>query len=138
MLGSSGTCCNLYLHPIRPYGLSLGGNATAQTPLPAEVPFPVQSKLVQRSLQTLSKHPMAGQGGCSGARCSSLSGSASLLSEPLAALGELQDKACDSPAQPTAEPVFGGSGWGSASFWCQIKLCFEARPFHLLARVPLL
>lgn len=133
MLGSSGTCPNLYLHPMCPYRISLGGDATAQTPLPAEVPFPVQSKLVQRSLQTLSKRPMAGQGERPGAWRSSHSGSASLLSEPLAVLGELQDKACDSPAQPTAEPVFGGSGWVSASFWYQIKLCFEARPFHLLA-----
>ena len=135
MLGSSGTCPRLYLHPMCPYRISLGGDATARNLLLAEVPFPMQSTLVQRSLQTLSKHPTAGQGGRPGARRSFCRAwqPHRLLSEPLSALGELQDKACDSSAQPTAEPVFGGFGWVLASFWCQIKLCFEARAFHLLA-----
>lgn len=62
MLGSSGTHSRLYLHPMCPYRISLGGDATAQNLLLAEVPFPMQSKLVQRSLQTLSKHPTAGAG----------------------------------------------------------------------------
>ena len=135
MLGSSGTCPRLYLHPMCPYRISLGGDATARNLLLAEVPFPMQSTLVQRSLQTLSKHPTAGQGGRPGARRSFCRAwqPHRLLSKPLSALGELQDKACDSSAQPTAEPVFGGSGWVLASLWCQIKLCFEARAFHLLA-----
>ena len=134
MLGSSGTRPRLCLHPMCPYGLSLGGDATAQNLLLAEVPFPMQPELVQRSLQTLSKHPAAGQGGRPAARCSFCRARQPrrLLSEPLSAPGELRDKACDSSAQPTAEPVFGGSGWVSASLWCQIKLCFEARAFTSL------
>lgn len=70
MLGSSGTCPHLYLHHMCPYRISLGGDATARNLLLAEVPFPMQSKLVQRSLQTLSKHPTARQGGRPAARCS--------------------------------------------------------------------
>lgn len=61
MLGSPGTCPHLYLHPMCPYRKSLMGDATAQSLLLAEIPFPVQSRLVQRSLQTLSKHPRTGQ-----------------------------------------------------------------------------
>lgn len=34
--------------------------------------------------------------------------------------------------------MFGGSGWLLAALWCQIKLCFEARAFQLLARVTVL
>lgn len=49
MLGSSGTCPHLYLHHMCPYRISLGGDATARNLLLAEVPFPMQSMLVQRS-----------------------------------------------------------------------------------------
>lgn len=134
MLGRSGTCPCLYLHPTCPYGISLGGGATPQNLLLAEIPFPKQSKLVQRSRQTLSKHPTAGQGGHPGGQ-RSLCRARQPPRLPLSARGELQGEACGSSAQPTAEPVFGGSGWVSASLWCQIKLCFEARAFHLLAQM---
>lgn len=53
MLGSSGTCPRCYSYPICPYRISLGGDATPRELLLAEVPFPVPSTLVQRSLQTL-------------------------------------------------------------------------------------
>lgn len=98
MLGSSGTRPRLYLQPMCPYGISLGGDATPQNLLLAEVPFPKQSKLVQRSWQTLSKHPTAGQGGHPGGqrRLCRARQRRRLLSELLSALGELQVKACDS------------------------------------------
>lgn len=63
MLGSSGTCPRCYSYPMRPYRISLGGDAKPRKLLLAEVPFPAPSTLVQRSLQTLSKHAGAGQRG---------------------------------------------------------------------------
>lgn len=89
MLGSSGSRPHLCSHPMCPYGAAPGGDATAPHPPLAEVPFPGRPKLVQRSVQTLSKHPRAGQGGGPGARCSSCRAwqPRSLLSKPLAAPG---------------------------------------------------
>lgn len=135
MLGSSGTCPCCDSYPMCPYRISLGGDAMPQKLLLAEVPFPMQATLVQRSLQTLCKHPSAGQKGHPGGWCSFCGAwlPRHPLSQALSALGGLQNKAYDSSAQPTPEPVFGGSRWVLAPLWCQIKLCFEARAFHLLA-----
>lgn len=86
MLGSSGTCPHLFLHPMCPYRISLGGDARAKTCCWLRPP----SQLVQRSLQTLSKPPRAGQGGCPGARRSFCRAwqPRRLLSEPPSAPGE--------------------------------------------------
>lgn len=108
MLGSSGTCPRCDFYPMCPYRISLGGEATPSELLLAEVLLPAPSMLVQRSLQTLSKHPGAGQRGHPGAWCSFCRAwlTRHPLSQALSALGGLQNKACDSSAQPTLEPVF--------------------------------
>lgn len=57
MLGSHGTRPHASLHPLCPYGMSLGWMQWLQTW--CWLRPPAQCGLVQRSLQTLSKHPAA-------------------------------------------------------------------------------
>lgn len=57
MLGSHGTRPHASLHPLCPYGMSLGWMQWLQTW--CWLRPPAQCGLVQRSLQTLSKHPVA-------------------------------------------------------------------------------
>lgn len=101
-----------------------GVDAMAPDLLLAEAPCPVwaRAEVLADALQApcglWEGHPGAGRSARRPCR---------LRSRPVPTWGQLQEKAVTPPAQPTATPVVGGSGW------CQLKLCFEARVLHLLA-----